>query len=77
LPHLCSNRSNAFLQLSDFKNALEDAQKATSLRPEWDKGWYRTGSVLEAQGKLAKVCFTALMKCSSTSSTLCAGSIQH
>ncbi|WIA33296.1 hypothetical protein OEZ86_006436 [Tetradesmus obliquus] len=49
---LFSNRSNAFLQLNDLQKALEDAAKATSLKPSWDKGWYRTGCALEAQGRL-------------------------
>ncbi|KAF6261090.1 hypothetical protein COO60DRAFT_1682349 [Scenedesmus sp. NREL 46B-D3] len=49
---LYSNRSSAYLQLGDLRLALEDARKATSLKPDWEKGWFRTGAALQELGWL-------------------------
>jgi tetratricopeptide (TPR) repeat protein len=38
-----SNRSAAHCGLGDNKAALEDAHKATELRPDWPKGFAREG----------------------------------
>ena len=50
---LClSNRCLCFLRLSKLKQAFSDASSVISLRPSWHKGYFRLGSVLEAQGLL-------------------------
>lgn len=45
---LYSNRSEAFLRLSKIKQALADAETVISLRPTWEKGFYRKGLALDA-----------------------------
>lgn len=47
-PTLYSNRSAAFLNLVKLNKALADAEKTISLNPQWDKGHFRKGCVLEA-----------------------------
>ncbi len=42
-----SNRSAALLKLNKVTKALEDAEKCIELRPDWDKGYFRKGNVLE------------------------------
>ncbi len=51
----CSNRSAALLKLKKVSKALEDADKCIELRPEWEKGYFRKGAVLEEQNQLAEV----------------------
>ncbi|KAG9129735.1 hypothetical protein Leryth_015432 [Lithospermum erythrorhizon] len=43
-----SNRAAAFLNLVKLSKALADAEKTISLKPEWEKGYFRKGCVLEA-----------------------------
>ncbi|KAI7839144.1 hypothetical protein COHA_007147 [Chlorella ohadii] len=49
---LYSNRAAARIKLGDAAAALEDAEAAVRLRPDWDKGHYRRGCALEMQGQL-------------------------
>uniref|UniRef100_A0A7S0RCC8 Uncharacterized protein n=1 Tax=Chlamydomonas leiostraca TaxID=1034604 RepID=A0A7S0RCC8_9CHLO len=44
---LFSNRSAALLKLKKVTKALEDAEQCIKLRPEWEKGYFRKGAVLE------------------------------
>ena len=44
---LYSNRSAAYLKLSNGKQALADAEKVTVLCPSFAKGWHRKGAALE------------------------------
>jgi tetratricopeptide (TPR) repeat protein len=52
---LYSNRSAALTQINKLPKALADAEECIRLDPEWDKGYFRKGAVLEAQGKLNEV----------------------
>ena len=52
---LYSNRSAALAHLNKLPKALADAEVCIRLQPEWDKGYFRKGSALEAQGKLEEV----------------------
>uniref|UniRef100_K3Z8A0 Uncharacterized protein n=1 Tax=Setaria italica TaxID=4555 RepID=K3Z8A0_SETIT len=45
---LYSNRAAAFLQLVKLSKALADAETTVKLKPEWEKGHFRKGCVLEA-----------------------------
>lgn len=45
---LYSNRAAAFLNLVKLNRALADAETTILLRPEWDKGHFRKGCILEA-----------------------------
>lgn len=45
---LFSNRAAAFLQLVKLNKALADAETAITLNPQWEKGYFRKGCVLEA-----------------------------
>ncbi|CAL0328096.1 unnamed protein product [Lupinus luteus] len=47
-PTLYSNRAAAFLQLDKLSKALDDAEMTIKLKPEWEKGYFRKGSILEA-----------------------------
>ncbi|KAF3325223.1 stress-induced-phosphoprotein 1 [Carex littledalei] len=47
-PTLYSNRAAAFLHLVKLNKALADAEMTVSLNPQWEKGYFRKGSVLEA-----------------------------
>ncbi len=38
-----------------FNQALEDAEAAIGLRPEWEKGYFRKASALEVVDRLAEV----------------------
>jgi stress-induced-phosphoprotein 1 len=49
---LYSNRSAAYASKKDWDNALEDAQKTTTLKPDWAKGWGRKGAALHGKGDL-------------------------
>jgi predicted TPR repeat methyltransferase len=44
---LCSNRCASLLKVSKLSKALGDADKCIELRPSWEKGYFRKGSVLE------------------------------
>uniref|UniRef100_A0A175YQD5 Uncharacterized protein n=1 Tax=Daucus carota subsp. sativus TaxID=79200 RepID=A0A175YQD5_DAUCS len=45
---LYSNRAAAFLHLVKLQKALADAETTISLNPNWEKGYFRKGCVLEA-----------------------------
>lgn len=47
-PTLYSNRAAAFLHLVKLQKALSDAETTISLNPNWEKGYFRKGCVLEA-----------------------------
>ncbi|KAG2260375.1 hypothetical protein Bca52824_079669 [Brassica carinata] len=47
----CSNRAAAFLSLVKLSKALADAETTIKLNPQWEKGYFRKGSVLEAMEK--------------------------
>eukprot|EP00759_Apiculatamorpha_spiralis_P008723 PhF_6_TR15634/c0_g1_i1/m.24271 len=42
-----NNRSACYLKLCLFEKALADAQKALSIRPDWDKAQFRVAAALE------------------------------
>jgi len=48
---LTSNRSHAYMKLGMYEESLEDAQRTIKTRPDWGKGHFRRGMVLQAQGK--------------------------
>ncbi|KAG5587882.1 hypothetical protein H5410_048316 [Solanum commersonii] len=43
-----SNRAAAFLHLVKLSKALADAEMTINLKPEWEKGYFRKGCILEA-----------------------------
>ncbi|OVA15535.1 Tetratricopeptide TPR-1 [Macleaya cordata] len=45
---LYSNRAAAFLHLVKLNKALADAEMTITLNPQWDKGYFRKGCILEA-----------------------------
>lgn len=45
---LFSNRSASYLAIGLLEQALWDAQKSVSLKPDWGKGYYRLGCALES-----------------------------
>ncbi|KAK9160898.1 hypothetical protein Syun_007239 [Stephania yunnanensis] len=47
-PTLFSNRAAAFLHLAKLNKALADADATINLNPQWEKGYFRKGCVLEA-----------------------------
>lgn len=47
-PTLYSNRAAAFLHLVKLSKALADAETTITLNPQWEKGYFRKGCVLEA-----------------------------
>lgn len=47
-PTLYSNRAAAFLHLVKLNKALADAEMTITLKPQWEKGHFRKGCVLEA-----------------------------
>mmetsp|Transcript_21462 Transcript_21462/g.53555 ORF Transcript_21462/g.53555 Transcript_21462/m.53555 type:complete len:470 (+) Transcript_21462:22-1431(+) len=48
---LFSNRSGAHASLGAYAEALADAEKAISLRPDWSKGYSRKGAALYGLGR--------------------------
>ncbi|XP_023547526.1 RNA polymerase II-associated protein 3-like isoform X1 [Cucurbita pepo subsp. pepo] len=48
---LYSNRAAAFLHLVKLNKALADAEMTITLSPQWEKGYFRKGCVLEAMEK--------------------------
>ena len=50
-PILYSNRSAMHLNLNEYDQALTDAEKAISLKPEYAKAYLRKGKALEGQQK--------------------------
>ncbi|EPS67206.1 hypothetical protein M569_07567, partial [Genlisea aurea] len=69
-PSLYSNRAAAFLHLVKLNKALSDAETTISLKPEWDKGYFRKGCVLEAMDRYedALDAFQACLKYNAQSS---------
>ncbi|KAI1454868.1 heat shock protein [Annulohypoxylon moriforme] len=49
---LFSNRSAAYASKKDWGNALKDAEKTTSIKPDWPRGWGRKGAALHGSGDL-------------------------
>ncbi|KAJ6817004.1 RNA polymerase II-associated protein 3 isoform X2 [Iris pallida] len=47
-PTLYSNRAASFLHLVKLNKALADAETTITLNPQWEKGHFRKGCVLEA-----------------------------
>ncbi|TYH29632.1 hypothetical protein ES288_A01G027500v1 [Gossypium darwinii] len=47
-PTLYSNRAAAFLHLVKLNKALADAETTITLKPQWEKGYFRKGCILEA-----------------------------
>ncbi|KAF9605077.1 hypothetical protein IFM89_013747 [Coptis chinensis] len=47
-PTLYSNRAAAFLNLVKLSKALTDAETTIELKPNWEKGYFRKGCILEA-----------------------------
>lgn len=47
-PTLYSNRAAAFLNLVKLTKALADAEMTITLSPNWEKGYFRKGCILEA-----------------------------
>merc|ERR1711992_34829 len=56
------NRSITHLKSGNFKAALEDANKAVELRPDWAKGHLRRGNALKMLGRHDEA-FKALFSC--------------
>ena len=50
-PRFFANRSLCYDQLSQFEEALEDAEKAIEIVPHWPKGHYRKGLALKGLTK--------------------------
>ena len=51
-PILYSNRSAMYLNLTEYDQAIADADKAISLKPEYGKAYLRKGNALEKQQKI-------------------------
>ncbi|KAF7856977.1 hypothetical protein EAF04_009737 [Stromatinia cepivora] len=49
---LYSNRSAAYASKRDFENSLKDAEKCTSIKPDWAKGWGRVGTAKQSLSDL-------------------------
>ena len=47
----CSNRAAAFIHLGKESKAIQDANKAIELKPDWAKGYFRKGAALAALRK--------------------------
>ncbi|KAK7582486.1 hypothetical protein V9T40_013931 [Parthenolecanium corni] len=51
---LYSNRSAAYCKCGKFQEALADAEKTVSLKPDWAKGYSRLGSAFHSLGQFEK-----------------------
>ncbi|KAI0467113.1 hypothetical protein F4859DRAFT_495187 [Xylaria cf. heliscus] len=49
---LYSNRSAAYASKKDWTSALGDAEKTTTIKPDWPRGWGRKGAALHGSGDL-------------------------
>lgn len=56
---LYSNRSAVYSAMSDYQKALDDANKATEIKPDWAKGWTRKGAAARGLGDLRKFLSTS------------------
>lgn len=52
---LYSNRSAVYSAQTEYKKALEDAEKAISIKPDWSKGHARKGAAYRGLGDLCKL----------------------
>jgi stress-induced-phosphoprotein 1 len=52
---LYSNRSAVYAATSEYQKALDDANKATEIKPDWAKGWSRKGTACRGMGDLRKL----------------------
>ena len=50
-----SNRSAAHAALQQWREALEDAQSCTQLKPQWAKGWARRAAAQFGLGLYGEV----------------------
>jgi len=57
---IVSNRSHAFASIENYHEALEDANKTISLRPDWPKGYFRKGAALSGLGLHEEAAFAYL-----------------
>jgi stress-induced-phosphoprotein 1 len=51
---LYSNRSAVYAALSEYQKALDDANKAVQIKPDWAKGWSRKGTACRGLNDLRK-----------------------
>jgi stress-induced-phosphoprotein 1 len=51
---LYSNRSAVYSAQAEYQKALEDAEKAISIKPDWSKGQLRKGAAYRGLGDLRK-----------------------
>lgn len=51
---LYSNRSAVYAAQAEYEKALEDAEKAISIKPDWSKGYARKGAAYKGMGDLCK-----------------------
>lgn len=51
---LYSNRSAVYSAQNEYQKALEDAEKAVSIKPDWSKGHLRKGAAYRGLGDLRK-----------------------
>jgi len=57
-----TNRSMAYAQMKKWDKSLRDAEKAISLKPDWEKGHYRRGVALSNMNQY-KEAFEAFQAC--------------
>ena len=46
------NRASAFQNIREYENALEDAEDAIKINPQWGKGYLRKAAALHGRKKL-------------------------
>jgi stress-induced-phosphoprotein 1 len=51
---LYSNRSAVYSAQNEYQKALEDAEKAITIKPDWSKGQLRKGAAYRGLGDLRK-----------------------
>ncbi|KAI2467103.1 TPR-like protein [Annulohypoxylon bovei var. microspora] len=49
---LYSNRSAAYASKKNWSSALKDAERTTTIKPDWSRGWGRKGAALHGSGDL-------------------------
>jgi len=55
---ITSNRSHAFFKAGKVEEALEDAERTISLKPDWGKGYFRKGMALASLGNMEEALIT-------------------